>query len=259
MGQDSRQYISHEPAPTSTIISPTPAADCDRLIESTLYTRVDYFHWNERIDGADFVNENGVLVTLGYLHRSGPERFRAEIFGDQVNYGAPFEDNNGDPDFIPSHTDYLGLRAEYELIYDPEVFPSLSLFGGLGTRFWLRNLPDAVSNNGVLIGGYEETWWTIYPYIGAETRRTMQKDSELYGMGRIGVTAVTWERATINDVAIYPRPGVTGQLEGGLRGPHLFLAAFFEGMSWNQSRPAGGWLQPTSTMYTVGLKTGYTF
>ncbi len=219
-----------------------------------MYVRTDYFHWNERLFGADFVNEDGELTTLGYVHRYGVQRVRGEVFGGEVNYGAPLPG-----DFLSSHTDYLGLRGEYELIYDPDVFPSLSLFAGLGTRFWLRNLPDAVTNNGVPIFGYQENWWTIYPYLGAETRRTVQKDTELYGMGRIGVTAITWERATINDVALYPRPGVTGQLEGGLRGQHLFLAAFFEGMNWTQSHPAQGWLQPASTMVTVGLKTGCSF
>jgi len=39
----------------------------------------------------------------------------------------------------------------------------------------------------------------------------------------------------------------------------VFIGAFFEGMGWQQSGESGGWLQPRSTMYLVGLKTGWWF
>ncbi len=266
MGQGSTPYQTPDPT-ASTIISPAPAAhDDDCLIESTLYSRVDYFHWHESRLGANFVTEDGELTTIGYQFRYDQHRLRSEIFGSQVHYGAPIDDIPSDPnDFLSSRTGYIGGRFEYECVHNPAVFPELSYFFGIGTRFWLRNLPDAVTDNGYLIGGYEEKWWTVYPYLGIETRRTVEKDTELYGMARVGITAVTWQWATFNNAVLYPRPGVTEQLEAGIRGPHLFLAAFFEGMAWNASEivydPGSGYIvsQPTSTMYTIGLKTGYNF
>ncbi len=53
-------------APPPDIVMPALG---NRLIESTWYTRVDYFHWNESSDGMDFVNEYGTLITLGYMRR----------------------------------------------------------------------------------------------------------------------------------------------------------------------------------------------
>ena len=50
------------------------------------YTRVEYYHWNERIGGTDFVNESGALFTLGYSRQIGIERFCAELFGGDVHY-----------------------------------------------------------------------------------------------------------------------------------------------------------------------------
>ena len=49
-----------------------------RLAQASWYTRVEYFHWNERIAGQDFVNEGGALFTLGYSRQIGIERYRAE-------------------------------------------------------------------------------------------------------------------------------------------------------------------------------------
>jgi hypothetical protein len=96
-----------------------------------------------------------------------------------------------------------------------------------------------------------------------ESRRTMNKNVEWYGMGRIGVTAITFEQASINDLWLNPKPGVTGQAEVGLRGPTLFLSLFFEVMSWGESAAQESqgfiWSQPKSTMYTAGLKTGVNF
>src|SRR5262245_56773807 len=57
-----------------------PATAC-RPCASTWYTRQEYFHWNERFQSVDLVNETGLLMTLGYQRRSGVERFRGELFG----------------------------------------------------------------------------------------------------------------------------------------------------------------------------------
>ena len=67
-------------------LAPSLPAAVDRTIESTWYFRQETFHWNERLGGADFVNEYGPLSTLGYQHRSGIERFRFEIFGGTEAY-----------------------------------------------------------------------------------------------------------------------------------------------------------------------------
>jgi hypothetical protein len=259
MGQDSRAYTVHDPAPTSTVISPSPYIPEDCPVEGMFYTRVDYFHWNENVDHADFVNESGELTTIGYQFRYDQRRVRGEIFGSQVNYGAPVR---FDPsDFVNAHTDYFGLRAEYEWLYSWEDYPNLTAFAGLGTRYWIRFIPADVSNNGVHFRDTEEQWWTIYPYLGLESNRKLKNGPVLYSMTRVGLTAITWEWA--DSTIVYPRPGVTEQIEDGIRWTHLYLAAFFEGMAWNvsetvYSRP---WLikQPTSAMYTIGLKAGYCF
>jgi hypothetical protein len=230
-----------------------------RAWESSIYDRLEYYHWNERVGGMDFVNEDGVLFTLGYARRVGRERYRVELFGTQANYSGAVQYSDGSTEPLDSVTNYLGLRGEYELLFEPPSWPRLTWFIGLGTRFWFRDLPDDFTASGTLVTGYQETWWTIYPYLGIENRRTVTDAIELYASGRIGLTAITYENVTIDDVRLYPQPGLTARVEGGLRGQSWFLAATFEVMTWGESPVVSGWLQPASQMYTVGLKTGFSF
>jgi len=225
--------------------------------EPSWYTRIDYFHWGENIDGADFVNEDGALVTLGYVRRVGRERFRAELFGGSVNYSGLAIYENGETEPLSSHTNYLGVRGEYDLLFEPDWLPQIAFFCGIGTRFWVRELPDSLTPSGAPVYGYQETWWTIYPYVGMEKRRLVRDDIEFYAAGRIGLTAITLERVSLDDLALYPGVGLLGQLEAGVRGRRFYLSAFFEAMSWGESDDVRGCFQPQSEMYTVGLRTGF--
>jgi len=236
-----------------------PAPVEQHFLESTWYTRIDYFHWNERFFGQDVVNESGPLVTLGYQRRFDHERFRAELFGGSVDYSGGAIDNNGNVEPLDNITNYVGVRAEYDLLLEPETLENVSFFVGIGTRIWNRDLPETVTASGALVDATQEDWFTFYPYLGIERRRTRQGGLEAYWMARIGFTALTLERSTDNNAAIYPKAGITAQLEGGVRGKHFFASAFSEVMYWNQSSVSAGWLQPASTMVTVGLRTGSNF
>ena len=58
-----------------------------------------------RFEDLDLVNEDGPLFTLGYMRRNGPERFRGELFGSQVDYsGGAFDPNTGIVEPLKSHT-----------------------------------------------------------------------------------------------------------------------------------------------------------
>jgi hypothetical protein len=245
------------PMTMTTVVPALPLVP--RLVESTWYTRFDYFHWSERLDGANFVTENGPLFTLGYQRRIGPERFRAELFGSQVHYASTVFFNDGTSAPLTSTTDYLGARAEYDYLFQPDWPPPVNFFAGIGTRFWIRNLPDMTDAFGDFIRGYQETWWTVYPYLGMESRRNPGRDVEFYGRGRVGLMAVTFEHLTLHETTLFPGPGVTSQLELGFRGDYLFLAGYAEIFTWRQSGEARGLVQPSSLLLTVGLKSGVSF
>ena len=160
-----------------TQVYPQMAAAAVLAPPASWYTRVDYFHWNEKVGGADFVNESGALFTLGYQRRSGFERYRAELFGGEVHYdGYGQFDGGGIEETLPSNTGYLGLRGEYEMVWEPAAWNGqLAFLAGLGSRFWFRDLHDGTTQEGYPVYGYKETWWTFYPYLGAETHMPLRR------------------------------------------------------------------------------------
>ena len=85
-------------------------------------------------------------------------------------------------------------------------------------------------------------------------------DIQWTGRGKLGLSAVTYENINVYfPVSLYPRPGFGREASGQPDGQQLFLRAYFEGNSSSQSAMVGGVLQPTSKVFTVGLKTGVVF
>jgi hypothetical protein len=233
----------------------------EQLITSTWYFRQEAFYWNERVDGRDFVNERGPLSTLGYVRRNNFERFRMELFGGSVAYdgGAQYEDGTYEAYHQSNGTNYLGVRGEYDLLIEPASWPRVRLFAGVGTRFWIRDLHDAVTPSGGEVWGYQESWWTFYPYIGVETREPDEPGWSFFGSARFGLTPLTYQHVSYYDVALYPRCGVTAQAELGVRFQKVSVSAYLEAMTWGESAVVRDCLQPESRMFTVGGKLSYTF
>jgi hypothetical protein len=244
----------------------------ERPIESTWYYRLDSFHWNERLNGQDFVNENGPMSTIGYTRRNGQERFRFEVFGGTVAYdgGAQWIDDQNVYHYEPMHmsngTNYFGVRGEYDLLIEPSSWTYVRLVLGAGTRFWLRDIQDGTLSDIGLVPGYQETWWTFYPYVGLESKVLDQNAFHFFGSARVGLTAFTYQYADIADPyygtggsVLYPRLGVTSQAELGVACRRFSLSAYTEVMTWGESAVVRDSLQPASLMLTVGARVGYTF
>jgi len=245
-----------------------PRIPADSFTESPWYFKQDAFYWNERVDGANFVKEYGPLSTLGYSHRHGIERYRLEIFGGTVAYdgGAQFNDGTTEPYHDSNGTNYLGVRGEYDMLIEPASWSKFRMFIGVGTRFWVRDLQDTVLPSGDFVAGYQETWWTIYPYFGFETKESLEPGPHFFCSGRIGATPFTYQYSDyfdpdtqLNGTVLYPRCGITGQAELGVRFQRFSLSACFECMTWGESAVVRDSSQPNSTMVTVGAKLGYTF
>ncbi len=258
---DGPQAVPPRGTSEAVVLTTRPDAlrDFEQPREASFYFRADYFHWNERVEGGDFVNEDGVLWTFGFSHRNGIDRVRAEFFAGQVDYrgGVQYPDGSSEP--LDSVTNYTGARAEFELLYEPEWASRSTFLVGVGSRFWFRDLPDAVAPSGNPVFGYQETWWTFYPYLGWERKRDLTATREFYSSVRIGMTAYTYENSNFNDAIFYPRLGVTAQAEAGIRGRHFYLSAFFESFSWRDSGIVRDAYQPYSQLTLIGIKSGFQY
>jgi hypothetical protein len=260
---NARYDLAATPAEPTTVATAAAAPSSvfqDRPVESTWYYRLDSFSWRECIDGEDLVREDGPVSTLGYAHRSGPERFRIEVFGGTVAYDGfaqfvggtePYHESNG--------TNYLGCRGEYDLLIEPSSWSFARLILGVGTRFWNRDLHDSVTPSNRPVIGYEERWWTFYPYIGLETKSSDPASFHLFGSARAGFTPWTYESISAFNAVLYPRCGVTSQAELGVACRRFTLSAFTEITTWNESAVARETYQPASRMFTLGGRTSYSF
>ena len=230
-----------------------------RTVQADWYARFDYFFWKEQADNADLLNEHGVLYTVGYKRSSRARRVRVELFTGTMQYiGGTWGGHD-----VTSTTSYLGARGEFDLIWDLNVNgrPVVSFFGGIGTRFWIRDIKDGwIEEIETYATGYQENWLTLYPYIGFEKKWQCRDCNEIFCSGRIGATAYTYEFASLAGAPpLNPQPCMTGQVELGLRHEHFLISAYFEAMTWARSPAVRGMYQPSSQMYTTGLKLGLSF
>ena len=231
-----------------------------RLVESSWYTRVDYFHWNERYHSNNIADESGPLYTLGYTRTGGDMRFRAEIFGGVATYRGFGEESNGT--FLPvnGQTTYFGGRGEIDFFCNMRNHPCTLFFFGLGVRCWDRQLPSATVN-GINFQGYTETWFTFYPYVGLETRYDPAKLWQFYGRTRIGVTAWNFNDAAAgggrrNALSASRRERALGRRRALNQ---WLITGYLETFGWARSGSHDGYLQPQSTMITVGVKAGWIY
>ncbi|MCE5267019.1 MAG: hypothetical protein LLG00_03960 [Planctomycetaceae bacterium] len=257
--------------PLESAVNPDsgPATATPRIVNfespcvSAFYARFDYYHFGEQSSNKiDVVNEDGALYTVGYVRRVGHERFRFEFFGGNGEVAervstvpnANFDVNN------------LGVRAEGEYIWplEPAGWPGLEFFAGLGTRAWIRDINDTVAFDTTPLFGFQETWWTVYPYIGLEWKRMTGNCVETFVSGRLGVTAFTYEHdSSLNAPAFQPRLDITGQAEAGIRRKTLSASVFFDAITWQRSgdvfSQGAMYSYPASQLVTIGVKLGLAF
>lgn len=225
-------------------------------LETDWYAKFDYFCWKEQAHDVDSVDEHGALYTIGYMRRNGAKRFRAEVFTGTMNYTTGINWRSEDMGTI---TRYTGARTEFELLWDlnRRNGPPLNCFAGIGTRFWIRDIKDAQFDTGLSLIGHQETWVTLYPYLGIEQKWRARNCFEFFLSGRIGSTAWTYQSAaSLGGPRLSPTACLTGQIEFGMYYEHLVTSVSFEAMTWGRSPTVNGDYQPSSQMYTTGVKVG---
>ncbi|HEX4142157.1 MAG TPA: hypothetical protein VHY91_01295 [Pirellulales bacterium] len=233
---------------------------CFQPTESTWYTRIDYYHWSQQLHSSTVMDEVGPLFTLGYTRMGGEKRFRAEAFGGVVQYQGGAILNNGTTIPLNNHTSYYGGRLEYDLFFNCPNHRNCLFFIGLGTRLWYKDLPDSTIQGNLLISGFRETWLSLYPYIGIETRHDPYRLVEFYGRARIGVTAFNYMYVlSPGSDGLYPGAGVNALLEEGVRYNNFTLSALAEVFTWSRSGINGGYYQEASNLMTIGIKAGYSY
>lgn len=232
-----------------------------RPLDQSWYGRFDYYSWKEQLHtNTNSTDEHGTLYTVGYVRASGAKRVRVEFFTGTMAY-TPGDLPRSDG-LLDTTSRQVGVRTEFELLWDWNTGCStIQFFSGLGARFWVRDIQDEQLASGGWLSGYQDNWFTLYPYIGMERKWEIDPCMDAFFSCRIGATAYTRESIPEFDgLVLNPQACMTGQVEFGLRyEEHLFFSVYFDAMTWARSPWVDGNYQPKTQMYTTGLKLGLSF
>jgi hypothetical protein len=149
--------------------------------------------------------------------------------------------------------DYVGVRGELDILFQSEWFPRSNLIAGLGTRYWHKRVHSVTAHHrmgSTRLPAYNEDWWTIYPYLGIETKKTEHGDWRPYGSARLGLTAFTM----VNN-SIHPTPGIMAQFEAGFSNQESSVGLYYDLATWG-SDGSGRDYQPAAGMGFFGIKFG---
>jgi hypothetical protein len=231
-----------------------------------IYASLERFEWTETMHGARFVKEEGPLGGLGgrvQLDFDGAPfglYGMGEVYAGEVDYDGFLQTADG---LIPaeSETAYEGMMLEAGVVIDVRMTPSIVLqpFAGLGAHAWERDLQG--------VGGYVETWSTVYAAFGAALRLATGPQGEVFGLGAWVPALHNEEEVDLrrvggpSSVDLEPKEESGFRAEAGFRVRSFYVSLYYENMSFGESEldRSGRFLQPDSEAEMIGLRGGITF
>ena len=268
------------------LATPALAGQYGGVEEWYLYPSVQYFTWEEFLNGSRLLKEEGPLFGVGGGVRLDLYRkrlllnVRGEMFGGNVGYrGATQNLDNAAQNDRPLKTDvtYFGTKLESDIGWRlPLAAGSIEPFAGIGYRWWLRAIQDstAVSNpppplvpEVFPVGGYTEWWQTVYTRLGLRGSCPVGSDLSLFAEAGGKYPFLNRNSADFpgsGTVTIEPDPRWSVFAELGARYGSFRPVLFYEGFRFDQSSavPIGTnrfLLQPTSDSDIFGLNLGWAF
>jgi hypothetical protein len=232
-----------------------------KSIDLDVYGTVQSFRWTEKVDGAELVEETGVLFGAGATWNPPPARVRYEIFGGQVNY----DGHTQPPELTPVETDvnYFGglFEGDYRFIWRRDKPFNISPLAGGGSTWWIRDLESSTDSLGNPVSGATEYWFSFYAHVGVDFEQKLGSDWRLFGLARAGYSLYNLNDASSAgfDATLEPEPGPRFRGEIGVARKRVCVALFGEHVVFHESDVSGGALQPESEMTIFGVRVGWTF
>jgi hypothetical protein len=241
--------------------------------EKEIYLAIDSFTWKEfDEDGSRLLKETGPLVGFGFAYwRESDDHFilmpSAEVFGGQVDYDGQTQTG------IPVSTDvgYFGMNFKFDIgrRFRPAQGFYLEPFGGLGYRFWFRDIRDSTTSTGTPVSGYTEGWSVWNARLGLRGGKEFSETSRLFVEAGMKLPLYNENTAYLSnvglgsDVTFNPGKMVSYFAEAGVKINRFKGSLFYDGLRFSKSNTvqSGIYLywQPKSMMDIYGLKLGVSF
>ncbi|GFO54564.1 hypothetical protein GMSM_15710 [Geomonas sp. Red276] len=240
------------------------AASAASFEEVTPYLSALHHYWDEYYGGRTRLKESGAIFALGVVGTVATDtpvlfRGRGEIFGGKVDYDG--ETQGLTP--VPAKTDvvYFGVREELDLAYRIRLARvTVEPFGGIGYRFWLRDLQDTMTQVGPA-SGYTEAWQSWYWLAGLRSRYPLAERTTLELEG--GAKYPFYVSNTVNSATVRPQGEWSAFAEGGVTVGKLKVSLSYQGFRFTQSplklSGANYIYQPDSSSDIWGVNVGWKF
>jgi hypothetical protein len=227
----------------------------------TLGGGIEYFSWTEDTQPIK-VKESGPLAvfTIGYTQPREQGflfAYRGEVYFGDVNYDGALLFSPNVP--VSSQTQYVGTANEAQVRYRTQGFDVLA---ALGIDVWNRQL----SSN------QQEDYRVAFVRLGVEY--ATGQHGWLFAAGA-KYPVWTQENAHFTDLGFDQNPTLTpgkelsGYASAGYRfDSHWSMLGFFDGYRFGQSNtvfvtaggvPQGGFVQPATNTYVLGIRAQYSF
>jgi len=244
------------------------------LVELTPYLSGQYYTWSEFSAGRRLLKESGPLFAGGLLvdfaapgqaRSAFALRGKCEVFGGVVNYDG--ETQAPDPVPVQTKVSYLGTVQDLDLgyRYRAEAW-HLEPFGGIGYRWWLRELHNSNAASGTSVSGYTEYWQTAYLRLGARGSHRVGSEASLFAEGGAKYPFYTGNSVDFvgnGTTTFLPGAKLSGFAEAGVHYGRLRVALSYEGFRFSNSPlvhvGTKDFFQPESSSDLFGLNFGYTF
>lgn len=243
--------------------------------ETEIYGAAESFTWKEFNDsGARLLKESGPLVGAGMSYAYHDENFtilrsRGELFGSRVDYDG--QTQSGVP--VVTKTGYFGFKVEGDFgkKFMVGAHSSLEPFGGVGYRWWIRDIRNGTDVLGNPVSGYREVWQSLYLRLGVRADHGFSDQRKIFGAAGVKLpldNSNTAYLSNINsayaDVTLKPRNEASLFAETGVNVRTIKVTAFYESFRFSKSpiENAGAFgpvIQPDTKADILGLRVGVVF
>ncbi len=231
-----------------------------------LYGLIEQFQWKEFVDGNEILEEKGPLFGAGgsldaVLRKQLHLEANAEFFLGQVDYDGHNQAG------VPAKTDvdYTGIQMEGDLAYHKALAPTFTIkpYGGVGGRFWKRNIKSGHDELGGELQGYEENWTTLYLRAGLAGIIQPQNNMQFFGKFSLRMPFYNQNKIDLfgSDIEVEPGLKMSLSVEAGINYKQLTASVFYDDYNFSESDKVGTLelFQPESEAKIFGAKAGITF
>ncbi len=239
--------------------------------ERNAYFSVESFTWREFIGGEQFVKESGPIYAAGfsYVHVNQNITIKPtiELFGGTVDYNG-YACDNVSCIAATSDVNYFGVKLEGDVgrRFTSAAKNFVEPFGGLGFRFWKRDIKNGTTAAGQPTAGYVEDWIVVQGRLGVRGGIAVRERKQIFAEAGIKLPIYNQNTAYVSDIGLGPditlHPGkqVAYFAEAGIRISSFKGSLFYDTLRFPRSPTStSGFFQPQSHMDAYGVKLGIVF